>query len=165
MNGEFKIASWIFLFLKCFKMIRSLFFFFISVCFSSSSWIANDISGVWVNSDKDAHIKIYASYGKYYGHVVWMKTPIDSTTGKPQLDKLNKDTDLRSLPVMNMIVLMNLEFDADDQEWNGGTIYNPKSGSSYDVFCRMIDEDTLEMHFYLSFQSLGKIFLWNRISQ
>lgn len=144
-------------------LLRFVLFFLFSFCFSSTSWVANDISGVWVNADKDAHIKIYGSYGKYYGHVVWMEQPNDSITGKPQLDKLNKDTKLRSRAVMNLVVLKDLEFDADDQEWSGGTIYNPKSGSSYDVFCTMVDQKTIEMHFYLSLRSLGKTFLWRRM--
>lgn len=146
-------------------MIRCTIFFMLSVCLSSTSWVANDISGTWINADKDAHIKIYSSYGKFYGQVVWMKSPLDSTTGKPQLDKFNKDPKLRSRPVMNMIVLKNLEFDAEDQEWQGGTIYNPKGGDSYDLFCKMKDKNTLEMHFYLTIPTLGRTFDWKRIPQ
>lgn len=136
-----------------------------AVCLSSTSWVANDISGTWINADKDAHIKIYSSYGKFYGQVVWMKSPLDSATGKPQLDKFNKDPKLRSRPVMNMIVLKDLEFDAGDQEWQGGTIYNPKGGDSYDLFCKMKDKNTLEMHFYLTIPTRGRTFDWKRVPQ
>lgn len=143
-------------------MIRCILFFVISICFSSS-WVANDISGTWINADKDAHIKIYSSYGKFYGQVVWMKAPLDSITKKPQLDKFNKDPKLRSRPVMNMIVLKNLEFNADDQQWRGGTIYNPKDGSSYDVYIKMTDKNSIELRFYLTLESLGKTFYWTRV--
>jgi uncharacterized protein (DUF2147 family) len=146
-------------------MIRPILFFFISICFSTPTWIANDISGIWVNSDQDAHIKIYSSNGKFYGHVVWMKMPNDSVTGKPQLDKFNKDPNLRSRPIMNLVVLKDLSFDSENQEWNGGTIYNPKSGSTYDVFSKMMDKNTLEMHFYISIPSLGKTFNWTRVKE
>lgn len=144
-------------------MIRIAFFFLISFCFSSSAWVGNDISGVWINSDADAHIKMYHSYGKYYGQVVWMKDPLDSITGKPQLDKLNKDPKLRSRAVMNLLVVQNLSFDAKDQEWSGGTIYNPKSGTSYDMSVKMIDKQKLEVLFYVKLRSVGKTVYWTRI--
>ncbi len=144
-------------------MYRILIFAFLIIGSKSSSWIGNDISGVWINSDKDAHIKIYSAYGKYYGEVVWLKEPLDSTTKKPQLDKLNKEPTLRTKPVMHMLVLQSLKFDVDNSEWDGGTIYNPKSGSTYDLSIKMVDKNTLQMHFYLIFSSLGKTFIWNRL--
>jgi uncharacterized protein (DUF2147 family) len=144
-------------------MIRLVIFFVISVCLSSTTWVANDVSGTWINADKDAHIKIYSSYGKFYGQVVWMKAPLDSVTKKPQLDKFNKDPKLRSRPVMNMIVLKDLTFDADAQQWKGGTIYNPKDGSSYDVYLKLKDKNMLELRFYLTLESLGKTFFWTRV--
>jgi uncharacterized protein (DUF2147 family) len=146
-------------------MIRAVLFFLLTACFLSGSWVANDISGIWVNNDKDAHIKIFSSYGKFYGQVVWMKCPNDSATGKPQLDKFNKDPKLKSRPVMNMIVLSDLEFDSENQEWNNGKIYNPKTGSYYDIFCTLKDKNTLEMHFYITLRSVGKLFYWNRLTQ
>ncbi|CAN5916336.1 DUF2147 domain-containing protein [soil metagenome] len=144
-------------------MIRLILFLFIATGFSSSSWVSTDISGTWMNADKDAHIKIYPSYGKFYGQIVWMKQPNDSVTGKPQLDKFNKDPKLRSRPVLNMVIIRDLEFDSGDQEWSGGKIYNPKGGDSYDLFCKLIDKNTLEVHFYMTIPALGRTFTWTRI--
>ncbi|CAN5317319.1 hypothetical protein BH09BAC5_BH09BAC5_26350 [soil metagenome] len=143
--------------------MRILIFFFLAFCISSETPGFSDITGDWINSDNDAHIRIFNSNGKYFGNVIWMKNPIDSITGKPQLDKLNKDPLLQKRPVMNLIVLKNLEYDEALKEWKGGTIYNPKSGSSYDVFCKMSEKNILEMHFYMTFRSFGKVFLWKRI--
>lgn len=144
-------------------MIRGILFLILSTCLVSGSWISTDITGNWINTDKDGHIKIFSSYGKFYGQITWLKTPNDSLTGKPQLDVHNKDPKQRSRPVLGMVILDGLVFDADQQEWSGGTIYNPKTGSSYDIYCTMKDKNTLEMHFYLGLRSLGQLFYWNRI--
>jgi len=144
-------------------MMKYIFVFLITVCFSPSAWVANDIAGVWINSDQDAHIKIFGSYGKYYGQVVWMKNPLDSTTGKPQLDKFNKDPNLQKRPILNLIVLSNLVYNAETQVWEDGTLYNPKTGDSYDAYCKMIDKNTLEFRFYMSVVALGKTANWKRI--
>ena len=38
---------------------------------------ADDILGMWLNEDKDAHVDIYKEGDKFYGKVVWLKDPID----------------------------------------------------------------------------------------
>jgi uncharacterized protein (DUF2147 family) len=144
-------------------MTRCILFFLIAIFFSSQRWVANDITGTWLNTDKDGHIKIFSSYGKFYGQIVWMKIPDDSLTGKPQLDIHNKDPKMKSRPVMNMIILNDLVFDEENQEWKGGTIYNPKTGTSYDIYCTMKEKGILEMHFYLGIRSIGKLYYWVRL--
>jgi uncharacterized protein (DUF2147 family) len=146
-------------------MIRCILFFLITICFSSGTWTANDIAGTWINTDKDGHIKIFSSYGKYYGQIIWMKFPNDSLTGKPQLDIHNKNPELRSRPIMKLIILSDLVFDAEAQEWKDGRIYNPKTGTYYDMYCTMKDKNTLEMHFYLGLRSLGQLFYWTRMPE
>src|ERR1041384_6990325 len=126
-------------------MTRILLFFFTAVCLTSSSWVANDIAGVWLNKDKDAHIKIYSSYGKFYGQIVWLKEPIDPDTKKPKLDKHNPDSKLKTQPVLNLIILKDLVFDADDQDWSDGKVYDPKSGNDYSLTCTLKDKNTMEL--------------------
>ena len=36
---------------------------------------ADDILGVWLNEDKDAHVDIYKEGDKFYGKIVWLKEP------------------------------------------------------------------------------------------
>lgn len=90
---------------------------------------ADDINGVWLNEDEDAHIKIENRDGKYYGTIVWLKEPIDDETGKPKLDDENPDPELQKRPVMGLELLSGFEFDGD--EWDDGDIYDPKSGKTY----------------------------------
>jgi uncharacterized protein (DUF2147 family) len=46
--------------------------------------------------------------------------------------------------------------------WDGGWIYDPKVGKTYDVALSLKGERTLEVHGYLQTKLLGKKFLWNR---
>ena len=52
---------------------------------------ADDILGVWMNEDKDAHVKITLDGDTFNGVIVWIKDPIDEETGKPKLDDENED--------------------------------------------------------------------------
>ncbi|CAN5317444.1 DUF2147 domain-containing protein [soil metagenome] len=144
-------------------MLRILFLFVTVTCFTSSTWVANDLTGVWLNKDKDSHIKIFASGGKFFGQIVWLKEPIDTVTKKPKLDKHNPDTKFQNRPVMNLIILKNLEFDVDDQEWSDGNVYDPKSGHDYSLTCKLKDKNTMELRGYMGISLLGRTDIWTRV--
>ena len=146
-------------------MVRFILLFLTVTCLSSSTWVANDIAGVWLNKDKDAHIKIYSSYGKFYGQIVWLKIPIDPETGKPKLDKHNPDSKLKTQPVMNLVILKDLVFDADDQEWSDGRVYDPKSGNDYSLTCTLKDKSTMELRGYMGISLLGRTDIWTRVTE
>ena len=46
-------------------MIRYIILFLFFSQAATTNWVANDITGLWWNKDKDAKIKIYSSYSKY----------------------------------------------------------------------------------------------------
>jgi len=126
---------------------------------------ADDILGIWLNEDKDAHVEIYKSAGKYFGKIVWLKTPIREETGKPKLDKENEDESLRSRPVMGLLLLNEFSFDGDD-EWEDGTIYDPKNGKTYKCYMEFEDEDNkdvLKVRGYIGFSLLGRTTYWTRV--
>src|SRR5512133_1748030 len=64
---------------------------------------ADQILGKWLNEDKDAHVEIYKESGKYFGKIVWLKEPIEESTGKPKLDDENSDPALQTRPIMGLI--------------------------------------------------------------
>lgn len=96
---------------------------------------ADDIVATWLNADKDAHIRIFkAVNGKYAGKIEWMKEPLDPKTGKPKTDNLNPDPKLRNRERMGLVIMMNFEYIKSKNKWEGGTIYDPKSGKTYDSY-------------------------------
>ena len=128
---------------------------------------ANDIVGVWLTQDKDSHVEIYNDGGKYFGKIIWLETPIDSITGKPQLDDKNEDPVLQSRPVMGMKLLENFVFDGED-EWEDGTIYDPKKGKTYSCYMKFPDnnnKDLLKIRGYIGFSLLGRTVYWTKIKK
>lgn len=125
---------------------------------------ADDITGVWLNEDEDAHIKIENRNGKYYGNIVWLKEPIDEDTGKPKLDDENPDPELQKRPVMGLELLTGFEFDGDD-EWEDGDIYDPKSGKTYSCYMEFTDDtrDMLKVRGFIGVSLLGRTTYWTRV--
>ena len=124
----------------------------------------DDILGVWLNEDKDAHIRIYKESEKYFGKIIWLKEPIDEVTGEPKLDDENEDPDLRTRPVMGLMLLHDFEFDGDE-EWKDGKIYDPKNGKTYSCYMEFRDDtrDNLKVRGYIGFSMIGRTTYWTRV--
>jgi len=126
--------------------------------------VAGDILGKWLNEDKDAHIEIFMKGDKYFGKLVWIKTPNDPETGKPKLDKHNPDPELQKRPSLGLELLTNFVF--DDDEWEDGEIYDPKTGKTYSCYMEFPDEDNLnnlKIRGYIGISLLGKTTYWTRV--
>lgn len=125
---------------------------------------ADDILGVWLNEDEDAHIKITNEDGKYFGEIIWLKDPIDEETGKPKLDDENVDESLQSRPVLGLMLLLNFEFDGED-EWENGKIYDPNNGKTYSCYIEFKDEtkNLLKVRGYIGFSMIGRTTYWTRV--
>lgn len=127
-----------------------------------SQYKADDVLGVWLNEDKDAHVEMFKRNGKIYGKIVWLKEPIDSETGKPKVDKHNPDPALKTRPTMGMELLTGFVFDGDN-EWSDGEIYDPKSGKTYDCYMEFDSKDVLKIRGYIGVSLLGRTTYWTRV--
>lgn len=133
--------------------------------FTKISWSQTfksiDVKGIWLNQDEDAKIEIFENGGKYYGKIVWLKTPIDPETNKPKIDKNNPNPALRSRPTLGLEILKDFSFDGKS-EWKNGTIYDPKSGKTYSCYIRMESINKLKIRGFIGVSMLGRTTYWTR---
>jgi uncharacterized protein (DUF2147 family) len=123
---------------------------------------ADDVLGIWLNEDGDAHVEMFKRDGKIYGKLVWLKFPIDDETKKPKLDKKNPDNKLKSRPVMGLEILTGFTFDGSS-EWSGGQIYDPKSGKTYSCYMAFDENKKLKIRGYIGISLIGRTTYWTRI--
>ena len=129
----------------------------------SQTYKSIDVKGIWLNQDEDAKIEIFENGGKYYGKIVWLKTPIDPETNKPKVDKHNPNPALRNRPTLGLEILKDFSFDGKD-EWKDGTIYDPKSGKTYSCYIRMENKNKLKIRGFIGVSMLGRTTYWTRSS-
>lgn len=135
----------------------------IALLFASQLYSQADrITGTWLSEEKDAKIKVYEKGGAYFGKLVWIAEDV-GPDGGPKLDVNNPDPDKRDERLLGKLLLTGLEWDADEKEWNEGEIYDPKSGSTYDLFARLEDSKTLYLKGYIGFSLIGRSTLWTRV--
>ncbi|MGF1534554.1 MAG: DUF2147 domain-containing protein [Bernardetiaceae bacterium] len=152
--------------------MKTKFLFFVSllfVCaFGASSAMAQDdegdaLVGLWLPSEGTARIQVYkgGKSGKYFGRIVWLKEPNDED-GKPKTDKKNPDESLRDKPLMGYVMLRGFSYKGN-KVWDGGTIYDPKSGSTYNCEINMKNKNSIEVRGYIGVSLFGRTDTWTRM--
>lgn len=68
--------------------------------------------------------------GTYQGQIFWLKNP-NNADGSPKYDLKNKDEKLRSVRSDQVVVVWGMRYDAKEEKWTGGRVYNPTSGKNY----------------------------------
>lgn len=119
----------------------------------SSLLMAQDITqGLWFNEEKEAKIRFYEQGGKLYGKIVWLKEP--QANGKDKTDKNNPKPELRSKPIVGLVVLTG--FEKDGKNWKNGDIYDPKSGKTYSSIIKWAGDRQLNIRGFIGVSLIGK---------
>ncbi|MDR9486839.1 DUF2147 domain-containing protein [Salibacter sp.] len=136
----------------------------VAVLFSTSiiAQSADAVLGKWETKNGKSHVEIYKKDGEYYGEIVWLKEPLNEE-GKPKVDKNNPEEDMRSRPLKGLELLRKFEYDADDEMWEDGEIYDPESGDTYSCEMSLEGDDKLKVRGYLGISLLGRTTVWTRV--
>ncbi len=123
------------------------------------------INGYWMTEDDQSQIEIFTDdKGMVYGNIIWLDEPYEED-GTPKVDDENPDAALRSQPILGLEIIEGFTYDSSDQEWTGGTIYDPESGRTYTAYMRLDDRNTLRLRGYvMGMRFLGRTSYWNRTS-
>lgn len=117
------------------------------------------ILGKWFNEEKDGKVEIYKQGDKYFGKLVWLKTP-NNEDGTPKLDKENPDDEMKKRELQGIVLLT--DFTYDDEEWEDGEIYDPKSGKTYSCYMEFEDNGSLMIKGYIGVKWVGKTTYWTK---
>lgn len=134
----------------------------VSLIFAGLAAQESQVLDKWFNDDETAHIRIFkATNGKYYGKIEWLKNDPD------KLDVNNPDVNKQKEPVLGLMILQGFNYDAEKEQWNGGTIYDPDNGKTYDCFMWFEeDPDILSIKGYvLGMKFIGRETKWKRVKE
>jgi uncharacterized protein (DUF2147 family) len=113
------------------------------------------VLGNWLTEPKDGIIQVtQAADGSLQGRIVGGNEP-----GK--LDKENPDPAKRTLPLRGQVIMFGLKYDSAGK-WSGGSIYDPKGGSTYRCKIELLADGSLKVRGFIGFALLGKTQMWTR---
>ena len=120
---------------------------------------SDKVIGKWYTDDKETIVEIYKTGDKYFGKIVWLMEE-NEDDGTPKVDDKNPDTKLQSQPVMGLVLLEDFGFDSKEEEWNNGSIYDPKNGKTYDCYMWMEGKDLKIKGFVMGMRFIGRKTTW-----
>lgn len=119
-----------------------------------------DIVGIWKSGGNDpAKIQIYTVGDKFYGKIIWLDKP--AINGKQRVDLLNPDKTKRAENIVGLQILNDFKFNGSNT-WEGGTIYDPKSGKTYSCTIKFNANNSIKVRGYIGISLLGRTEIWTR---
>ncbi len=130
---------------------------------------ADKILGVYYisddQSDEDCKVRIVkTSSGLYEGRIIWVKNP-NFKDGTPKRDVKNPDKSKRNTPGDKIQLLFHFRYDAKENKWVDGEIYDPIHGKYYKSKMWFEKEDVLRVRGYIGVPALGRTMTWKKVSQ
>ena len=110
--------------------MRTLVLASAALAMAGAAQAAGTAEGDWMTPNGSAKIHIAPCGATLCGTVVWLKTPNDPETGKPQKDAKNPDVSLRDRPSLGLQIIKGMK-PSGEGRWADGTIYDPQGGKTY----------------------------------
>jgi uncharacterized protein (DUF2147 family) len=131
----------------------------------AQSPVADRVIGYYLTLNDDtgkesSQVQIFkATNGKYFGKIIWLAEPNEN--GKAKVDDDNPDKTLQNRPIIGLQLLKGFSYNAKSGEWDGGTIYNPTGGKTYNCFMKF-DGNKLKIRGFIgaAWMGLGKTATW-----
>ncbi len=138
------------------KIILGTMFMLFTVSFT----YGQSIVGKWKTIDDETGkaksiVEIYKKGNQYYGKIVELLIkPESNTCVKCKDDRKNKS-------LVGLEIIRNMEL--DDDEYEGGTIVDPKTGKVYKCLIKPNGSDKLDVRGYIGFSLIGRTQTWHKV--
>lgn len=135
--------------------------FLLFLIFGISQMYSQSVLGKWKTIDDKTNqaksiVEIYESNGKIYGKIIeiFNEARRDNICTKCEGADKNK-------PVLGLVIIKGLSKDGD--EYTGGKILDPESGSHYKCMIKTVGKEKLEVRGYMGISLIGRSQTWIRI--
>ena len=116
---------------------------------------ADPIEGAWRKDDGQATIRLSVENGKLTGKV------IEVAEDSKVRDFNNPDPSLRTRKIIGLPIVKG--FWKEDNQWTGGTVYDPSKGKTYKGTIWLENESTLKMRGFIGVSAIGRTATWTRL--
>lgn len=114
----------------------------------------DQILGVYWTPDRDGKVEFIKRGNKYFGKLVY--------SARPGKDRNNPDPSMRNTDLVGADFIKNLVFDGDDM-WENGTIYDSRTGKTYNCDITLLDNGDLKVRGYVGISLLGQSVVFYKI--
>tara|TARA_R100000935_G_scaffold42923_1_gene65254 strand:+ start:72896 stop:73324 length:429 start_codon:yes stop_codon:yes gene_type:complete len=132
----------------------------VMLLFTVTTLSAQSVLGKWKTIDDNTGeaksvVEIYEQDGKIYGKVAEILKKERANAVCTECEGADKDK-----PIQGLVIIRGLEKDGD--EYNGGKILDPESGTLYKCYIELEESNKLKVRGYVGFALLGRTQYWVR---
>lgn len=143
------------------NIIFVLCFSFLTVNAQSES---EKILGNWIATDNSVAVKIYHANNEFRAKIFWFDEKLGS---KVQMN-LREDTsnpvkELRNRKIIGMEILEGLQYNASQNSWDKGRIYDASSGRHWDSSATISKDGILKVRGFWKFKWIGKSMTFRKL--
>ena len=149
--------------------MKYYFFIFILTCSLSiptkaQHQKADAITGRWMSTENNIEVEVFKQNTEYKARLLWFDDSDDKS--KPtatRLDEKNHDKTLRNRKLIGIEVLHGLQYNKDDDEWQGGVIYDSSSGKNWDAKAWINAAGLLKVRGYWNIPLFGETLSFKKV--
>jgi uncharacterized protein (DUF2147 family) len=119
---------------------------------------SNSPVGLWKN--EDATFQIFESDGNLGANIIALKEPT-TPEGNQKTDIHNPDPAKRSTPIIGLVFMSGFVRKSETR-WEGGTIYDPKSGNTYSCSMELEGPEQIKVRGFIGVSLFGRTEYWSR---
>lgn len=141
--------------------MKRIVFSFVVVLLHTVMLQAQSIMGKWKTIDDETGneksiVEIFEENGKVYGKIIELFEEKNKNAICSNCSGINENK-----PYLGLIIINDLK--KDGNEWNGGTILDPKTGKEYKCLIALESTNKLKVRGYVGFSLIGRTQYWQRI--
>lgn len=125
---------------------------------------ADAIIGNWMSTDHNLEVKVYKEGEIFHAKIIWFKIEDTTRPMDTRTDDKNPNPALRHRKWLGMEVLRDLKYNVDENEWEGGVIYDAKHGKEWDSVAWINSQGLLDVKGYWIFKWISKSLTFNRVN-
>lgn len=123
------------------------------------------ILGKWESTEKNLIVEVYELDNVFKARIVWFYDEDDTITPiAERLDIKNPNKTLRSRKIIGMDVLSGLVYNAKQNKWTGGRIYDSSSGRTWDATVWLTSPEELSVRGYYLVRWFGKTLMFTKVN-
>lgn len=132
---------------------------------ASAQHRGNDIIGRWMSQENNLEVEVFKTGNEYKARVVWFRDcDVNTRPINVISDRKNPNEALRTRKIIGMEVMHGLVYNADDNEWQNGRVYDATSGKDWNVKVWLTEKQILKVRGFWHFQFLGQNMLFKKVS-
>lgn len=123
------------------------------------------ILGKWMSTEGNLMVEVYKYSNEFKAKVLWFDDSDDKR--RPyyaRYDTKNPDHALRRRKILGMEVMHGLVYNADDDEWQDGRIYDASTGKDWNAKAWLTKDGCLKVRGFWHFEFFGQNICFKKIS-